>query len=63
VDQQAMDAATELFGPERLEMAVRRWSARPVKEIIQGIRQEVTEFTRKEAQDDDITILVCRIVE
>ena len=58
---EAMNSANEMFGPERLEQAVRSWADRPVKEIIQGIRQEVTEFTRKEAQEDDITILVCRI--
>jgi sigma-B regulation protein RsbU (phosphoserine phosphatase) len=60
---EAMNSANEMFGPERLEMTVRRWADRPVKEIIQGIRQDVTDFTRKEAQEDDITILVCRILE
>jgi sigma-B regulation protein RsbU (phosphoserine phosphatase) len=59
---EAMNSANELFGPERLEQAVRRWSGRPVKEIIQGIRQEVTEYTHKEFQEDDITILVCRVL-
>jgi sigma-B regulation protein RsbU (phosphoserine phosphatase) len=60
---EAMNSANEMFGQERLEQAVRGWSDRPVKEIIQGIRQEVTEFTHKEAQVDDITILVCRILK
>lgn len=60
---EAMNPVNDMFGPERLESAVRRWSGRPVKEIIQGIRQELTEYTGKEAQVDDITILVCRILD
>jgi phosphoserine phosphatase RsbU/P len=60
---EAMNAANEMFGQERLEQAVRRGSDRPVQEIIQGIRQEVTGFTGKEAQEDDITILVGRVLD
>ncbi len=60
---EAMNSANELFGPERLEQAVRRWSNGSVKEIIQGIRQDVTDYTHKEFQEDDITILVCRVLQ
>jgi sigma-B regulation protein RsbU (phosphoserine phosphatase) len=59
---EAMNAANELFGAERLEGAVRRGSGGAVKEIIRGIRQELVEFSHKEYQEDDITILACRVL-
>jgi phosphoserine phosphatase RsbU/P len=59
---EAMNSANKMFGTERLELAVRRWSKGSVKEIIQGIREEMTEFTHKEYQEDDITILVFRVL-
>ena len=59
---EAMNARNEQFGPQRLEQAVRRWSGGSVKDIIQGIRQDVNQFTGRETQEDDITILVCRVV-
>ena len=59
---EAMNARNEQFGPQRLEQAVRRWSGGSVKDINQGIRQDVNQFTGRETQEDDITILVCRVV-
>jgi serine phosphatase RsbU (regulator of sigma subunit) len=59
---EAMNAANELFGAERLEGAVRRGTGGAVKEIIRGIRQELVEFSHKEYQEDDITILACRVL-
>ncbi len=59
---EAMNIRNEQFGPQRLEQAARRSASGSVKDIIQGIRQEVSEFTGRENQEDDITILVCRVV-
>jgi sigma-B regulation protein RsbU (phosphoserine phosphatase) len=60
---EAMNARSEQFGPQRLEHAVQRWSSGSVRDIIQGIRQEVVKFTGRETQEDDITILVCKVID
>ncbi len=64
------DGVTEAMNVLRMRCLARSgWKVRtalgnrPVKEIIQGIRQELTDFTHKETQEDDITILVCRILD
>jgi sigma-B regulation protein RsbU (phosphoserine phosphatase) len=59
---EAMNAAGEQFGYDRLAEVARRMSKSPSKEIVQAIRQELFSFTQQETFADDTTILACRIL-
>jgi sigma-B regulation protein RsbU (phosphoserine phosphatase) len=58
---EAMRPDGEQFGYERLAQAASRWANGSSWELVQGIRQELLDFTRQEAQADDVTLIVCRI--
>jgi len=48
----------EMFGQERLEKALNRYSYLSIPQIIQNILKEVTQFQEK--QDDDITLVLLK---
>lgn len=57
---EAIDAAENMFGEERLEASLRRSGGRPAQEIIDGLLDELREFTDCVPQFDDITMLAVR---
>jgi sigma-B regulation protein RsbU (phosphoserine phosphatase) len=57
----AMNAAQESFGHERLENSLRRLPAElNAEEIVQALLREIFEFTGAMRQYDDITVVVVK---
>ena len=54
------NAAGEEFGEERFQAALRRHAARPPSDLIEGIMNEVIEWTGDLTLQDDMTMLVVR---
>ena len=59
---EAQTLTGDQFGVTRLEELVRRLSARPAVEIVDAIRTEVEAFTGEAHLNDDLTVVVAKLV-
>ena len=59
---EATNAAEEEFGEERLAEVLRASGARPAAEVVEAVRQAVTDFAAGAPVADDLTIVVARRV-
>jgi sigma-B regulation protein RsbU (phosphoserine phosphatase) len=57
---EAMNERKELFGPGRLEAALRQYAQRTPREIVNGVLAQVRAFCGEMDQSDDIAALACR---
>jgi len=57
---EALNAAGEEFGDDRLQVVVERAGTVPAAEIVDRIVGEVRAFTKGAPQSDDITVMVIR---
>jgi len=57
---EAMNADKELYGMERVKTLLAGLQERPVAEIIQQMVRAVTEFTKREVFEDDLTLVVVK---
>ena len=57
---EAMNEEKELYGMERVKTLLAGLQERPVEEIIQQMVRAVTEFTKREVFEDDITLVVVK---
>lgn len=57
---EALNAAGEEFGDDRLQAVAEAAGAAPASEVVDRIVAEVREFTKGAAQSDDITVMVIR---
>ncbi len=60
---EAANEHEEEFGVERLEALVRANAKRPAAEIVEAIRTQVNDFTGERHLNDDLTLLVARLVD
>ncbi len=60
---EAANEHEEEFGVERLEALVRAKAHRPAAEIVESIRTQVDAFTGERHLNDDLTLLVARLVD
>jgi len=60
---EAANEHEEEFGVERLERLVRETARRPAAEIVEAIRTQVNAFTGARHLNDDLTLLVARLVD
>ena len=58
---EAMNKESEEFSDERLEENSVKLSSFSAKEILDGIKNEVTDFTQGASQSDDITMVVIKV--
>ena len=58
---EAMNKESEEFSDERLEENSIKLSSLSAKEILDGIKNEVTDFTKGASQSDDITMVVLKV--
>ena len=58
---EAMNKEFDEFSDERLEKNCVELSSLSAKEILDGITNEVTEFTKGASQSDDITMVVLKV--
>ena len=58
---EAMNTEAEEFSDERLEEKCVRLSSLSAKEILNGIKNEVNDFTKGTSQSDDITMVVLKV--
>lgn len=58
---EAMNEANEEFGETQLVEAIRRHRHKPAKDIINGICDDVTAFTKGWQQHDDMTMVVVKV--
>ncbi len=58
---EAMNKESEEFSDERLEENSIKLSSFSAKEILDGIKNEVTDFTKGASQSDDITMVVLKV--
>jgi sigma-B regulation protein RsbU (phosphoserine phosphatase) len=58
---EAANARYELFGPDRLATLAGQGAGLPARDLIQVVRQELTDFTEGKPLDDDTTIVVCKL--
>jgi sigma-B regulation protein RsbU (phosphoserine phosphatase) len=59
---EAQNAAAEQYGVKRLEDLVREIATRPAVEIVDAIRTQVEAFTGEVHLNDDLTLVVARLV-
>lgn len=52
------NAAGEMYGQERLRIALQRWADQPLEEILRRILEEINQFQVE--QEDDITLILLR---
>ncbi|MEM8884893.1 MAG: GAF domain-containing SpoIIE family protein phosphatase [Planctomycetota bacterium] len=57
---EAMNSEKELFGMERVKTLLAGLQERPAEEIIQQMVRAVTEFTKREVFEDDLTMVVVK---
>ncbi|MFN0102907.1 MAG: SpoIIE family protein phosphatase [Bryobacteraceae bacterium] len=57
---EAMNAAREMYGTERLVAALQANVELPVAELIDAVKTDIATFTGGEAQRDDLTLLILR---
>ena len=55
------EESDDMFGFERLEDSLRRHAGGGVDALRDGVLHDLNEFTRRSAQEDDVTILVARV--
>jgi sigma-B regulation protein RsbU (phosphoserine phosphatase) len=60
---ETMNARNEEFGEERLIATLKANKDKNVYDIRKAIIQEVQKFSARKAQDDDMTLLVCKFEE
>jgi sigma-B regulation protein RsbU (phosphoserine phosphatase) len=60
---EAANEHEEEFGVERLEALVRATAHRPAVEIVEAIRTQVNAFTGARHLNDDLTLLVARLID
>jgi sigma-B regulation protein RsbU (phosphoserine phosphatase) len=58
---EAMNKESEEFSDERLEENSVKLSSLSAKEILDGIKNEVTDFTKGASQSDDITMVILKV--
>jgi sigma-B regulation protein RsbU (phosphoserine phosphatase) len=58
---EAMNSKGEEFSEERLEEVVKALRNNSAHEILEGIKQEVQNFTQGNLQSDDITMVVLKV--
>ncbi len=58
---EAMNKESEEFSDERLEENSVKLSSFSAKEILDGIKNEVTDFTKGASQSDDITMVILKV--
>ena len=58
---EAMDAAREPFGIERIETILRAARDLPAKEIVERVRTAVRQHTGTDVREDDLTLVVAKI--
>ena len=58
---EAMNKESEEFSDKRLEENSVKLSSFSANEILDGIKNEVTDFTKGAAQSDDITMVVVKV--
>ena len=58
---EASDEQGKQFGQERLAEIVGRQAGRAVGDLVRAVREEVLQFTQREALADDATIVACRV--
>ena len=59
---EAMNASGEQFGYERLSQAASQAVDGSSRDLVQAVRQALSEFTGQENMEDDTTILICKII-
>lgn len=59
---ETLNQQEEIFGQERLAAFVRREASASVRDLVQGLRQELAEFALGQSLADDTTIMACRVV-
>jgi serine phosphatase RsbU (regulator of sigma subunit) len=57
---EVMNAAGEMFGTERLEMALHRCASNSARELIQAVVADTQAFASQRAYDDDFTLVIVR---
>lgn len=60
---EARNAEKEQFGMERMLAALRARRTRSAKEIAEGIHREVAEFAGRRGFEDDLTLIVVKVLE
>jgi phosphoserine phosphatase RsbU/P len=60
---EAMNAAGDPFGDDRLALSARRYANASPREVVQHIRQELLSFVGQQPFADDTTIVACRILD
>jgi len=58
---EAESSEMELFGEKRLEASLMTIGKQNAEEVVAGLVQEVTEFSKKNAQQDDMTLLALKV--
>jgi phosphoserine phosphatase RsbU/P len=60
---EASNDIEDQYGVERLEALVRKNATRPAAEIVEALRDEVVTFTGARHLNDDLTVVVARLVD
>ena len=60
---EARDEAGRMFGMDRLRQVIRDYHAKPAATISEAITSAVILFRGERAQDDDITLVVVKVLE
>lgn len=59
---EAMNKSLEEFGEDRFRMTIEKFSTGTASDVLEGIFKEMKAFTGKAKQNDDMTMVVVRIV-
>jgi phosphoserine phosphatase RsbU/P len=59
---EAANKSGDQFGTDRLSLAASRWANSNTAALVQGIRQDLQDFTQTEILADDTTIVACRFL-
>ena len=59
---EAQNSSQEMFGKNRFKDVVREHAARPAKEIIQAVIDQVDNFRSPLDKTDDVTLVVVKII-
>lgn len=59
---EAINPHNEEFGAERLRDLVKQDAQLPAQELVQHLRMGIDAFTEGKALDDDLTIVLCKIL-
>jgi sigma-B regulation protein RsbU (phosphoserine phosphatase) len=58
---EAINPSGEQFGWQRLAQSVSQGGRSSARDLVRRVRQDLEKFTQGQPQDDDITLVVCRI--